>query len=340
MTNTPHSPTNVLERRTRRPVAGYTTIVAGACLVALGLLCLAYLRASHGGAIPGALLGGLASVFIAVGGSLVIHGKKVIAADAFTLLQKDKRKPVLYLRSFGDDGTGISHRSEVVFTSFEERIAKTLSKLGPVVAIGRPNEALPELGAARLYVSDDEWQQAVHELMGRAQLVVLRAGESEGLIWEFRTTVERLKPEQILIFLPFAFDREELTLGAATGSAWNRVIRRKRKVEKSSRQDQYSIFRKHVESFFPKGLPKQIGDAFLFSFHSDWTPVVFSPDCTPDLLTLGTAKDNRVLHQLVKSFATLRPRSSLRQAGDALLRIAIGFILFIIMGWLALYFWG
>jgi hypothetical protein len=51
-----------------------------------------------------------------------------------------------------------------------------MSKIGPFVAIGRPGERLPQLGAIRLYVADPEWQEMVTRLMSEAALVVLRAG--------------------------------------------------------------------------------------------------------------------------------------------------------------------
>ena len=45
-----------------------------------------------------------------------------------------------------------------------------LGGVGPVLAIGRPGEKLAHLGAARLYVSDDDWQNVAHRLMASAQL--------------------------------------------------------------------------------------------------------------------------------------------------------------------------
>ena len=35
---------------------------------------------------------------------------------------------------------------------------------GPFLAIGEPNEGLPQLGAARAYLSDDKWQEQVRAL--------------------------------------------------------------------------------------------------------------------------------------------------------------------------------
>ena len=46
----------------------------------------------------------------------------------------------------------------------EQELADILEHVGPVVAVGKPGEPLPELGAARLYVSHDEWQGKVHDV--------------------------------------------------------------------------------------------------------------------------------------------------------------------------------
>ena len=68
-------------------------------------------------------------------------------------------------------------------------MAEILAHVGPVVAIGKPGEPLPELGAARLYVADDQWQAKVIELMGKAALVVIRLGASPGLLWEIEQSL-------------------------------------------------------------------------------------------------------------------------------------------------------
>ena len=45
----------------------------------------------------------------------------------------------------------------------EQELAVLMGRLGPVVAIGKPGERLPELGAARLYVADDRTVQIAGE---------------------------------------------------------------------------------------------------------------------------------------------------------------------------------
>jgi hypothetical protein len=47
----------------------------------------------------------------------------------------------------------------------EEQLAMVMNEIGPFIAIGRPGEQWPELGAARMYVGDDEWQATINNLI-------------------------------------------------------------------------------------------------------------------------------------------------------------------------------
>jgi TM2 domain-containing membrane protein YozV len=58
---------------------------------------------------------------------------------------------------------------------------------------------LPELGAARLYASDNEWRTVITDLMTRAQLVVVRAGATANLQWEIEQAVKLLPRRQLIL---------------------------------------------------------------------------------------------------------------------------------------------
>jgi len=115
----------------------------------------------------------------------------------------------LYLRSFADDGTQlvdaelgpIARRwvTLLALPTAEEQSTAALDAVGPVVAIGKPGEPLPELGAARLYVGDDRWQAEVLALMDSAALVVLRIGSSPGLLWEIEQVLARLPRRRLVL---------------------------------------------------------------------------------------------------------------------------------------------
>jgi TM2 domain-containing membrane protein YozV len=66
----------------------------------------------------------------------------------------------------------------------EQELALFMSRIGPVVAIGKPGERLPELGAARLYAADDRWRDRITDLLRQARIVVVRAGNTPNLWWE------------------------------------------------------------------------------------------------------------------------------------------------------------
>jgi hypothetical protein len=143
------------------------------------------------------------------------RGRKRFAKPAETALSRDPRPPILYLRSFAADagharlpGEALMGLQEKMTLSLfvgteEQQIADVFSQIGPFVAIGKPDEPLPELGASRMYVSDSEWQAKVGELMQRAALVVFSYyGETRGTWWEVEHAVARLDPERVIFLLP------------------------------------------------------------------------------------------------------------------------------------------
>jgi hypothetical protein len=81
-----------------------------------------------------------------------------------------------------------------------------LGRYGPVIAVGRPREWTPELGAARFYVDDAHWQEQVSDLMAEARAVVFWAGSSAGLLWELATATRLDNPNKITIVLDFKYD--------------------------------------------------------------------------------------------------------------------------------------
>ena len=109
------------------------------------------------------------------------RGKQMGVESAQALLAEDNRPPVVYLRSFQDDSvTAEGTLSTPELGAFggalvggmledldlaggtvteEEQLAEALKDVGPFVAIGKPGEKLPQLGASRMYLQDSEWRQ-------------------------------------------------------------------------------------------------------------------------------------------------------------------------------------
>jgi len=149
------------------------------------------------------------------GGLLLRRGMKHSAPSGADSLARDDRPPIVYLRSFADESDD-SRLTSLLHGAFTRRISedvpawasqeqlllgKYLSMIGPYVAIGRPGEPLPELGAHRLYVGG-KWEEQVVALLRRARFVVIRAGTTRGLQWELEQVMAAVEPSRVLVILP------------------------------------------------------------------------------------------------------------------------------------------
>lgn len=212
-------------------------------------------------------LGLMLVVFGILGVHCILRGKRHLALAATELLARDPRPPVIYLRSFLADtqaarsaeGNRFFGSAQALFDTktTEERLVEALSVIGPVVAIGKPGEKLPALGAARMYVDDEHWQSTVHRLMDRSALVALRLGDTPGFWWELEHSIS-LAPTKLILIVPF-------------------------------NEAEYESFRERTSKHFPhplppfgsrigfsswrfrprRGLGKLVG---LIFFHPDWAP--------------------------------------------------------------------
>ena len=158
------------------------------------------------------VLPSLALILIAahVGFQLLRSGWKYDVVSAEQLLANDPRLPVIYLRSFEADSEIVLRRDGLwnkarniligyaVTFSPEQELAEIVTRVGPVIAIGKPGEPLPELGAARLYVGDADWKAKVIDLMARSRLVIIRTGSTPNLQWEIEQAMTRVPRRQIL----------------------------------------------------------------------------------------------------------------------------------------------
>ncbi|GAB3671325.1 TIGR04222 domain-containing membrane protein [Saccharopolyspora tripterygii] len=208
-----------------------------------------------------------------VGAGLATRGRKHLAVEGREALRSGQRPPVLYLRSFAHDAllegtspfrslmTALGSRS-----SYIEEIARAVRNFGTLVAIGDPGSRLPGLGPAQIYVEPDStrpgqdlqrWQAEVLGLLRGSALVLISAGYSDGLRWEFAQATANVLPERLVVFVPL-----------------NRA--------------QYARFRELTEAYFPAGLPADPRKSStwgkepvygLVHFDRDWTPhfVPFRP---------------------------------------------------------------
>ncbi len=130
---------------------------------------------------------------VMLGGPIFVYlfryARRIRSRHALQAVQKDTRAPLLLLRAFRDDYyklPGYEAKLPVfdvvkVTATFEEYLYEQLSQVGPVIAIGRPRERTPPLGAPRFWVADDKWKLVVQELLRECQYVIMIMGNLDTL---------------------------------------------------------------------------------------------------------------------------------------------------------------
>jgi hypothetical protein len=262
---------------------GWAVALAGAVVAAMVLLGIGAVFAAGVGSsllYPIGTLGVLvAGAAIRAGARARAKSRRQLAANAVHVLLTDPRTPVLYLRSFDTDqaagrigdvggtaaysGVALVSSGNLAQSRFteEEQLARALNHLGPPVAIGRPGEALPFAGAARLYVGTAAWQDVVVELLARSALVVIGLSRHDGVLWELREAVGRVAPTRLVLLV-------------------------------TSGVGEYQVIRERTATLFPVPLPDpvavsaayQVGIRAVVLFTDDWTPSIVPiahPGVTP-----------------------------------------------------------
>ena len=164
---------------------------------------------------------------ILIGLLAVLVSGKFDALSAEELLRRDPRPPVLYLRSFEQD------RAFAAPSGFELQMRFGVSGIGPLVALGRPGDRMPIIGAPRLYAKNTSWQGQFRDWLHHAALVVIRAGLSDGLDWELGQIGRGVAPQRIVV------------IPGRSKKVWKEFVGR-----------------------FPLRLPRQLDDACLIYFRS------------------------------------------------------------------------
>jgi hypothetical protein len=193
------------------------------------------------------------SILLVIAGALVHKGHRLRVPDPLSTLEKDLRRHVLYLRSFKDD-----YRARATAGAFDFRRPKTpetrtlapLSRIGPTIAVGEPNEALPRFGVLRFTFTDARWREGIQILMRRAVVVVIRIGPTAGVLWELELAVKTVEPLRLVLELP----------GIAKRDLRNATMR----------QEREALMQK-VNAVFPVPLPEQAGFPFIH-FNDEWIP--------------------------------------------------------------------
>ncbi len=153
-------------------------------------------------------------VVLPIVGGLVVKGAKSAAPNAVRTVLKARKFPILYLRPFSADSETDSSPIPFLGPRTPERrlVALFRNRLRcPVVAVADPSEDLGSVGALRVWVNHDVWQDKVREFIRCAPLVLLKVEESSGLLtltresgalWELQQSIELMDPRRLLILLP------------------------------------------------------------------------------------------------------------------------------------------
>ena len=135
---------------------------------------------------------------------LLLRARRYFQIDADSLLAVDRRPPILFLRSFDDDEKQKFTTADKALLDFslETRLSNHFSRFGPFIAIGSPKEAVPQLGAARALLSDEEWQPRVLGWMREAGLIIMYSGKTHWVNWELRQVVENKCATRLILMFP------------------------------------------------------------------------------------------------------------------------------------------
>jgi len=135
---------------------------------------------------------------------LIVRARRHFQVRADALLAVDKRPPILFLRSFADDekqAYGNSTKAVLDF-SLETRLANHFHQFGPFIAIGSPEDKVPQPGAARVFLKDDEWQARVLGWMEGARVIVMYCGVTKWVNWELQNIIDKGRSTSLILMVP------------------------------------------------------------------------------------------------------------------------------------------
>ncbi|AEH10073.1 MULTISPECIES: hypothetical protein [Protofrankia] len=180
---------------------------------------------------------------------------------------------VLFLRAFDED-RGFAHIQSgdprfgpwtADVSTEEEQLTRATAPFGRMVALGRPSDSLPPVGAARDYAGDDEWKGRVLAGLARARLVLLAASPGGAVRWETERVIERKLADRLVVLV--------------TGDG-----------------RRYESFRGSLSHLFPRGLPeyRPVKQGNLIAESAYLRAVVwFDADWTAHLVQLDDSRDGR-----------------------------------------------
>jgi len=264
----------------RRQHLGLFLIVLGLCLLILGLVAPTAVIMIFDMDYDETLAFVVAIPFVVGiygGAQLIGWGRRLRAFPAEQQLVSDQRSPVLFLRSFDDDDLldptpRMIPLGDMFPRRYEESLAKPLEKIGPMISIGRPGNKLSMLGGFRLFVSDQNWKEAVEHLRKHSAAVVLMVGRTEGLWWEIESSLKSVPHQRLLFFFPFVEEpkRRQSLMQRFFGFRPAQVPLSKRAYIRmeEERQVRYQLFRERAQPLLAAELPPELGSSQFIDIDS------------------------------------------------------------------------
>ncbi len=119
--------------------------------------------------------------------------------NVLATLKTDERPPALWLRSFAEEAKWYRFLQT---TTFEQVVAGVLSAVGPIIAIQRPNERYPQIGAGKIVVPTMRWQEVVLHLLRSAGFVTITVTSmTDGVLWELKQAFAHVDPHRLLLLV-------------------------------------------------------------------------------------------------------------------------------------------
>jgi tetratricopeptide (TPR) repeat protein len=220
-------------RHVRIPFVRIGQILIGLNVLFIMWLVLAWLL---GGNSLGEVASGACLLLITVptGLYLIDFGRRQKAPPFLADLLDTSSKPIgaLYLRSFRQESqffvigpasqygafsrswhATVSGGHQNVGVKLEEYFSDIVgSRIGPLVALGCPEDYVVPDGATRLYAKDTEWMERLDNLARRASCILMEVGSSQNLRWELEHIRHEGLQEKLFVLTRPSFSGSSIRL--------------------------------------------------------------------------------------------------------------------------------
>jgi hypothetical protein len=188
------APSRLRNVGSQRPLLGWT-LIATAVIVVVGDGLMA--TESSG-------VNSITSLVAQLGFFFILMARSAFQPSAYTVLREDDRKPVLLMRSFIDDErlNWLKSEGSFVDSSLESRLTSHFAHYGPFVAVGAPSEQMPVIGAARIKLTNAEWQDQVVRWIDGSVVILMMAGVTDWVEWELKQVIAHNALGRLIICFP------------------------------------------------------------------------------------------------------------------------------------------